>query len=169
MLPSKLILKNNTTYAGLSPSWQNGLFGGEVVFNTGMTGYVETLTDPSYAGQIVAFTYPLIGNYGIPHKKHWESKKIHASGVVVDSACENFSHQSAHFGLFEWLKKEQVPIITGVDTRALTKILRNFGTMPAVINCGNDIKTEQIKKTLKLIPFQNKNLVKQVSIKQTKL
>jgi len=150
MLPSKLTLLDNTTFAGLSPNWQNGLFGGEIVFTTGMTGYVETLTDPSYAGQIITFTYPLIGNYGVPTKKYWESKKIHASGVIVDTVCENFSHQSARLGLLEWLKKEHVPIITNIDTRSLTKILRQYGATAGVIDCARDKQTLSAKEIIKL-------------------
>src|SRR3989339_374508 len=107
--PSKLILKNGASFDGFAPAWQKQVFYGEVVFTTGMTGYVETLTDPSYAGQIITFTYPLIGNYGVPDQRYWESKKIHASGVIVGSACDNFSHQSARLGLLEWLKQEHVP------------------------------------------------------------
>ena len=76
MLPSKLILQSGEVFPGLSPEWQKGDFFGEVVFTTGMTGYVESLTDPSYAGQILVFTYPLIGNYGVPDKSLWESDKI---------------------------------------------------------------------------------------------
>ncbi len=169
MLPSKLTLLDNTTFAGLSPNWQNGLFGGEIVFTTGMTGYVETLTDPSYAGQIITFTYPLIGNYGVPTKKYWESKKIHASGVIVDTVCENFSHQSARLGLLEWLKKEHVPIITNIDTRSLTKILRQYGATAGVIDCARDKQTLSAKEIIKLLYSQNTKLVERVSTKKTKL
>ncbi|MEK7623528.1 MAG: glutamine-hydrolyzing carbamoyl-phosphate synthase small subunit [Patescibacteria group bacterium] len=134
MKPAQLILQNNVTFSGLSPAWQTDLCPGEVVFNTGMMGYIESLTDPSYAGQILTFTYPLIGNYGVPKPSLWESKKIHARGVVVSEACENWSHHEGTVSLLEWLKEQKVPIITGVDTRALTKLLRESGVMLGAIN-----------------------------------
>ncbi len=135
--PSQLLLKNGQSFPGLSPTHQKGVFHGEVVFNTGMTGYVETLTDPSYNGQILTFTYPLIGNYGVPGPGRWESKKIHLSGVVVSEACEKYSHATALRSLLEWLKDEQVPIIMGVDTRALTKIIRESGVMLGAMVSGD--------------------------------
>ena len=128
-----LHLEDGEIFKGYSPSWQKGLFSGEVVFNTGMTGYPESLTDPSYTGQILAFTYPLIGNYGIPPKEQWESLKIHARGVVVSEACQAWSHHAGTQSLLQWLESQKVPIITGVDTRALTKTLRAHGTMLGVL------------------------------------
>ncbi len=86
-----------------------------------MTGYAESLTDPSYAGQILAFTYPLIGNYGIPKADLWESPKVHASGAVIGANTLQWSHRRGLKALKEWLKEQQVPLIVGVDTRALTK------------------------------------------------
>ncbi|MEY4747100.1 MAG: hypothetical protein RLZZ416_149 [Candidatus Parcubacteria bacterium] len=124
----KLILKDGTVFEGES-------FGasvstaGEVVFNTGMTGYVESLTDPSYAGQIVVLTYPLIGNYGVPDHSTWESEKIRVSGLVVSEYSQNYSHRDAIRSLAEWLKASGVPAIMGIDTRALTKKLREHGVM----------------------------------------
>ena len=129
----EFVLQNGTVFQGFAPDWQQGNYYGEVVFTTGMTGYPESLTDPSYAGQILAFTYPLIGNYGIPAKEHWESAKIHAKGVVVSEACRDWSHHKGIQSLLEWLKAQNVPLITGVDTRALTKMLRASGTMMGVI------------------------------------
>src|SRR3989344_4937699 len=102
---------------------------GEVGFNTGMTGYVESLTDPSYAGQIVVLTYPLIGNYGVPDKKFFESQKMQIAGLVVAEYSEEYSHHAAKQSLGDWLKASGVPAITGVDTRALTKKLREHGVM----------------------------------------
>ncbi|MFQ5729396.1 MAG: glutamine-hydrolyzing carbamoyl-phosphate synthase small subunit, partial [Waddliaceae bacterium] len=128
-----LLLKNGEMFKGYSPSWQKGAFYGEVVFTTGMTGYSESLTDPSYTGQILTFTYPLIGNYGIPPKEQWESLKIHARGVVVSEACKAWSHHTGIQSLRNCLKAQQVPIIMGVDTRALTKMLRAHGTMLGVL------------------------------------
>lgn len=134
MIPSYLTLENGTIFKGISPKWQQGIFSGEVVFTTGMTGYPESLSDPSYSGQILVFTYPLIGNYGVPAPKHWESSKIHLKGVVVSETCCNWSHHSGLHSLLEWLKMEQVPIITGIDTRKLTKMLRESGTMAGSIS-----------------------------------
>ena len=102
---------------------------GEVVFNTGMTGYVESLTDPSYAGQILACTYPLIGNYGVPDSSYFESKKIQVSGLVVSEYSEQYSHYKAKQSLADWLKASGIPAITSIDTRALTKRLRKHGVM----------------------------------------
>ncbi|MBN4056974.1 glutamine-hydrolyzing carbamoyl-phosphate synthase small subunit [bacterium AH-315-J21] len=109
----------------------------EVVFNTGMVGYPETLTDPSYRGQILVCTYPLIGNYGVPEfalDKYglpigFESDKIQASGLIVTEYTADYSHHTATRSLGEWLKSENIPAITGIDTRALTKRLRTSGTM----------------------------------------
>ena len=102
---------------------------GEVVFNTGMTGYVETLTDPSYTGEILVLTYPLVGNYGVPDKKSWESTRIHIAGLIVSEYCAQYSHADALHSLADWLKESGVPAIQGVDTRALTKRLREKGVM----------------------------------------
>ena len=109
---------------------------GEVVFNTGMVGYPESLTDPSYHGQILALTYPLIGNYGVPSDEaqdglmvSLESEKIHVSGLIVWEACEEYSHWQATRSLSEWLSEHGVPGIAGIDTRQLTKLLREKGTM----------------------------------------
>lgn len=110
---------------------------GEVVFTTGMVGYPESLTDPSYHGQILVFTYPLIGNYGVPSEEcnewgfsnNFESERIWVSGVVVAQVSEEFSHHRAVSSLHQWLEHHGVPGITGVDTRALTKKLREHGVM----------------------------------------
>lgn len=99
-----------------------------------MTGYESALTDPSYAGQILVFTYPLIGNYGILPSEQWESARIHAAGVVVSSACLNWSHGKGVESLLAWLERQRVPIIIGIDTRRLTKTLREEGAMPGEIS-----------------------------------
>ncbi len=132
--PTKLVLAGGQSYEGMAPEWQSDSLIGETVFNTGMTGYVETLTDPSYAGQILVFTYPLLGNYGVPGPETWESAKIHLRGVVVSELTENWSHEGSLRSLGAWLRAQNVPIITGVDTRALTKYLRTRGTMAGVIS-----------------------------------
>lgn len=109
---------------------------GEVVFNTGMVGYPEALTDPSYRGQILVLTFPLIGNYGVPDTtiidehglpKYFESREIHIAGLVVSSYSWEHSHWAAHSSLASWLKKNGIPGIYGVDTRALTMKIRECG------------------------------------------
>ena len=134
MKKSYLLLQNGRVFEGAAPERQIGAFQGEVVFTTGMCGYYESLTDPSFADQILAFTYPLIGNYGVADKAYWESKKIYAAGVVVNESCEKWSHHSGLHSLQEWLEKEGVPLLTGVDTRALTKTLRSEGTLLGVLS-----------------------------------
>jgi carbamoyl-phosphate synthase/aspartate carbamoyltransferase len=114
---------------------------GELVFQTGMVGYPESVTDPSYRGQILVITFPLVGNYGVPSREemdsllkdvpaHFESKEIHIAGLVVATyAGEEYSHHLATSSLGAWLKEQGVPAITGVDTRALTKRIRDEGSM----------------------------------------
>jgi carbamoyl-phosphate synthase/aspartate carbamoyltransferase len=111
---------------------------GEVVFNTGMVGYPEALTDPSYRGQILVLTYPLIGNYGVPDDniqdeyklpKYFESSQIHISGLVVSSYSWQHSHWAAQKSLSKWLASNNVPAMYGVDTRELTKKLREHGSI----------------------------------------
>ena len=131
---------------------------GEVVFTTGMCGYYESLTDPSFSGQILVFTYPLIGNYGVPKMEHWESEKIHVSGVVVSSCCEGWSHHRGLRSLLEWLSEAGIPILTDVDTRALTKKLRSAGTLLGVISTRRDAKS--------FIDTNKQHLVERVSKKQ---
>jgi carbamoyl-phosphate synthase small subunit len=128
-----LVLSDGTRFSGMVPAWQPDGLAGEVVFNTGMTGYVETLTDPSYAGQILNFTYPLIGNYGVPDTDTWESTGMHLRGVVVSELTNAWSHATGTRSLLEWLREQEVPVITGVDTRALTKHLRSRGVMAGAI------------------------------------
>ncbi|OGE81334.1 MAG: carbamoyl phosphate synthase small subunit [Candidatus Doudnabacteria bacterium RIFCSPHIGHO2_01_FULL_43_23] len=176
LIQSKLVLKNGKEFNGFSPSYQRGIFFGEVVFNTGMTGYVETLTDPSYAGQILTFTYPLIGNYGVPGAKAWESKKIHVRGVIVSEACENWSHQEGQLSLLDWLRKQNIPIVTDIDTRALTKLLRDHGVMlGAIKNPGGARRASQTggqARTINQLEFSDpneENLAAIASIKKKKI
>ena len=131
----KLVLEDGTEFHGKSFGYE-GSISGEVVFNTSMTGYPESLTDPSYKGQILTLTYPLIGNYGVPGEekendmfKFFESHKIHISALIVSDYSFEYSHWNAHQSLSSWLKDNKVPAIYGIDTRALTKILREKGTM----------------------------------------
>ena len=131
--PAQLILETGEVFYGQSPENQDGEHFGEVVFNTGMTGYVESLTDPSYTGQILVFTYPLIGNYGVSHPNTWESEKIHVKGVVMSEMAANFSSHSGEKSLLDWLNEQKIPFLVGVDTRALTKRLRTQGVIPGAI------------------------------------
>ncbi len=130
---AKLILRSGETFRGTSLVHLTYPCFGEVVFNTGMTGYVESLTDPSYAGQILVFTYPLIGNYGVSPRHTWESSKIQVKAVIVAELSPFYSSHEAEFSLADWLIAENIPCLIGVDTRALTKCLREQGVSPGVI------------------------------------
>ena len=131
-----LVLDDGTTFHGKSFGYEHPV-AGEVVFNTAMMGYPESLTDPSYAGQLMVLTYPLVGNYGVPPltfrpdglADFMESEKIHASAIIVADYSEHHCHWNANESLASWLKREKVPGITGIDTRELTKVLREHGVM----------------------------------------
>lgn len=149
-----LILEDGTKIVGHSFG-AHANTSGEVVFNTGMVGYVESLTDPSYKGQILVLTYPLVGNYGVPSPEFFESKRIHVKGLVVSEYSETYSHASALRSLSEWLKRENIPALSDVDTRALTKKLRERGTMLGALTASN--------KTGKLYDPDTENQVALVS------
>ena len=131
-----LVLSDGTRFHGRSFGYEQPV-AGEVVFNTAMMGYPESLTDPSYAGQMMTLTYPLVGNYGVPPfsigndgiATFMESEKIYASAIIVSDYSEQYSHWNAVESLGDWLKREHVPGITGIDTRELTKVLREHGVM----------------------------------------
>ena len=131
-----LVLLDGTKFHGKSFGSEKPV-AGEVVFNTAMMGYPESLTDPSYAGQLMTLTYPLVGNYGVPPfsiennglATFMESDKIYASAIIVSDYSEQYSHWNATESLADWLKREGVPGITGIDTRELTKVLREHGVM----------------------------------------
>lgn len=134
---AQLVLEDGTTYAGVSFGHPESI-AGEVVFQTGMVGYVESLTDPSYCRQILVLTYPLIGNYGVPDDLekdehgipvNFESHRIWAAGLVVDECVDKYSHWSAKRSLSDWLDASGVPGLSGIDTRDLTKKIRETGTM----------------------------------------
>ncbi len=136
-----LHLEDGTSIEGLSCGY-DGDSCGEVVFSTGMTGYPQSLTDPSFASQILVFTYPLIGNYGVPKPiyqyshlmKNFESERIQVQGVVVSSHLETPSHYQMEVSLSSWLKSQKVPAISHIDTRALTLKLREKGVMLGAIS-----------------------------------
>ncbi len=140
----RLVLEDGTTFEGKSFGYEKSV-AGEVVFNTAMTGYPESLTDPSYAGQILVSTFPLIGNYGVPHATKddngipmfFESDKIHITALVISDYSFEHSHWNAEKSLSQWLKENQVPGIFDVDTRALTKIIREKGAMLGKIIVDN--------------------------------
>lgn len=147
----RLLLEDGTELVGRSYGASTAV-AGEVVFNTGMTGYVETLTDPSYKGQILVMTYPLVGNYGVPParpqgsiERPFESSRIQVQGLVVQTYVDQHSHHAANRSLAEWLKSEDVPLLSGIDTRLLTQKLREKGTMRGFILPGGDREEGQRK------------------------
>ena len=131
-----LRLEDGTEFHGTSFGYEKPV-AGEVVFNTAMMGYPESLTDRSYAGQLMTLTFPLVGNYGVPPftfeenglPTFMESEKIHVRAIIVSDYSREFSHWNGVETLADWLKREQVPGITGIDTRQLTKVLREHGVM----------------------------------------
>jgi carbamoyl-phosphate synthase small subunit len=163
---TKLVLTDGTTFEGKSFALRRGRSGlaqddmrgndmageGEVVFNTGMVGYPESLTDPSYRGQILVFTYPLIGNYGVPSEelneygfsKNFESEDIQVRGVICSQVSDEHSHFAAEKSLSDWMEKHGIPGITGVDTRALTKKLREHGVILGRIEQDNGLRTKDM-------------------------
>jgi carbamoyl-phosphate synthase small subunit len=160
LIPTRLLLKTGESFAGFSPDAQINNQTGEVIFNTGMVGYVESLTDPSYAGQILCFTYPLIGNYGVSAPDTWESIKIQVKGVVMSELAPFYSNDSAQHSLLAWLEQQKIPYMTGVDTRALTRCLREKGVIPGII-------THSAKDPKEFIEFDTIDWVKQVSISES--
>ena len=150
----KLILEDKTEIIGESFGG-NKAYAGEVVFATGMMGYPESLTDPSYKGQILVLTYPLIGNYGVPDKKFWESEKIMVSGLIVSTYNDTPSHFKSKQTLAAWFKKENVPLLEIKDTRFLTQKIREKGTMLGKI---------VFKKNIPFADPNKENLVSQVSV-----
>lgn len=150
---NKLVLKDGLSFTGKSFGAEISA-AGEVVFSTGMMGYPESLTDPSYKGQILILTYPLVGNYGIPDKKFWEADKIMISGLIVSTYINTPYHFQSRKTLGQWLKEEGVPALEIKDTRQLTQIIREKGTLLGKIVNGHDIG---------FYDPDNENLVKQVS------
>ena len=162
-----LRLEDGTEFHGTSFGYEMPV-AGEVVFNTAMMGYPESLTDPSYAGQLMALTFPLVGNYGVPSFKFredglpqfMESDKIHARAIIVSDYSREYSHWNGIETLAEWLQREHVPGITGIDTRQLTKVLREHGVMMGKILF--DDMPDQIPEA----NYSGVNFVEQVSCKE---
>ena len=141
---ARLVLEDGTELHGRLQGFPVSV-AGEVVFNTGMVGYTESLTDPSYRGQILCLTYPLVGNYGVP--PHFESGRIQAAALVVSELAEEYSHALAQKSLPQWLHEQGIPCLTGVDTRALTKRLRLRGCMLGKLVAGEqDVPLEDPNK-----------------------
>ncbi|MHB8156278.1 MAG: glutamine-hydrolyzing carbamoyl-phosphate synthase small subunit [Desulfocucumaceae bacterium] len=159
-----LALEDGTYFTG-SAFGSRGEHWGEVVFNTGMTGYQEILTDPSYCGQIVVMTYPLIGNYGI-NREDFESTKSYVRGYVVKEACDHPSNWRASYKLTDFLAREGVPGISGVDTRALTRHLRSFGTMRGVISTDGSDPAALVEKARSCPQLTGQKMVPEVSTKE---
>ena len=163
MSKAKITLEDGTILEGTAFGAKKSV-SGEVVFNTAMTGYTESLTDPSYKGQILVMTFPLIGNYGIPGEaeknqlfEFYESNKIHIEGLIVTDYSYQFSHWNAEKSLSDWLAENQVPGIHGIDTRTLTQKLRENGTMLGKIEIVDEIDFHDPNKD---------NLVAKVSVKE---
>ena len=163
----KLILEDGSTFQGKSFGYE-GSIAGEVVFNTAMTGYPESLTDPSYKGQILVLTYPIVGNYGVPREdsendlyKFFESDQLHISALVISDYSTEYSHWNAEQSLGDWLKEHKIPGIFDVDTRLITKLLREKGSM-----LGKIVFDENEPESYD--PNQE-NLVAQVSVGEKKV
>lgn len=165
--PIKLILEDGSEFTGKSFGFE-GSIAGEVVFNTAMTGYPESLTDPSYKGQILVLTYPIVGNYGVPRDeeenelyKFFESDQLHISALIISDYSFEYSHWNAERSLGDWLKQHKIPGIFDLDTRLITKILREKGSM-----LGKVVFEEKEPDTYD--PNQD-NLVARVSIGEKKI
>lgn len=165
--PIKLILEDGSIFTGKSFGHEDSI-AGEVVFNTAMTGYPESLTDPSYKGQILVLTYPIVGNYGVPREdaendlyKFFESDQLHISALVISDYSDEYSHWNAELSLGDWLKKHKIPGIFDIDTRRITKLLREKGSMLGKI-VFDDIMPKTYDPNLE-------NLVAQVSVSEKKV
>lgn len=163
-----LQLSDGTEFHGKSFGYEQPV-AGEVVFNTAMMGYPESLTDPSYAGQLLTMTFPLVGNYGVPPftfdkqtglPDFMESDRIYASALIVSDYSEQYSHWNAVESLGEWLQREKVPGITGIDTRELTKVLREHGVMMGKIFFDDE------PNNVPEADYEGVNFVDRVSVKE---
>lgn len=172
---AKLMLEDGTVFDGIGFGYPSEI-AGEVVFNTGMVGYTETLTDPSYRGQILCLTYPLVGNYGVPNPdtkdeyglpKFFESDKIQVRALLIHELSDIASHWSCTKTLDQWLYEQKIPGIYGIDTRELTKKLRVRGVMMgAVIVSEKSIGDSRIKSVLENAEYEGINFMPEVSTSQ---
>ena len=169
---AKLMLEDGTTFDGVGFGYPSEV-AGEVVFNTGMVGYTETLTDPSYRGQILCLTYPLVGNYGVPSSetkddyglpKFFESDGIQVSALLVHELSDTASHWSCTKTLDQWLYEEKIPGISGIDTRELTKKIRSRGVMMgALVVSKEPIDDARVREVLKGAKYEGLNFMPKVS------
>jgi carbamoyl-phosphate synthase small subunit len=169
---AKLMLQDGTVFDGIGFGYPSGI-AGEVVFNTGMVGYTETLTDPSYRGQILCLTYPLVGNYGVPSydikdehglPKFFESDRIQVKGLLIHDLSDVASHWSCIKTLDQWLYEEKIPGIYNIDTRELTKKLREHGVMMgAIVVSENAVNESLLKKMLASGKYEGLNFMPEVS------
>ena len=168
-----LVLEDGTVFSGIGFGAAEKV-SGEVVFNTGMVGYTEALTDPSYRGQILTFTYPLIGNYGVPPygdrdqiPLSFESREIQTLGAIVHDLCEEPSHWSSSRNVARWFRDAGIPGITSIDTRTLTIKLRSEGVMMGILEVSeNEIDIEGLRKESRTSkPYGNVDLVREVTPK----
>jgi len=163
-MEAKILLEDGTVFTGNAEEPVDSVFG-EIVFNTGMTGYQEILTDPSYAGQIVVMTYPLIGNYGV-NSDDTESNSIKPNALVVKEFSQTASNWKSSKTVTQYLTNNSTPAISGIDTRMLTKKIRNQGTMNCVVTTGEI--TDELANRLKLYKFPS-DIVSQVSRKDIEI
>ncbi len=149
--PAVLLLEDGSLFLGKGFGAETTTVA-EVVFTTGMVGYPESMTDPSYAGQVLTFTYPLIGNYGVSSlqeldpvglPRQFESESIKVSGIIVSENCERPSHWDSKRTLSEWMRGEGIPGISGIDTRALVTKLRERGVMMGVLANGVELSSRR--------------------------
>ncbi len=175
---AKLILEDGSVFDGVGFGYPSEI-AGEVVFNTGMVGYTETLTDPSYRGQILCMTYPLVGNYGVPSfdikdeyglPKFFESDNIQVKALLIHDLSDIASHWSCTKTLDQWLHEEKIPGIYGIDTRALTKKLRVHGVMmgAVVVSESSDIDEARLKRALASAKYEGLNFMPEVSTSEPK-
>ncbi|KAF9195090.1 hypothetical protein BGZ50_005155 [Haplosporangium sp. Z 11] len=185
-----LVLQDGSSYQGISFGAETKSIAGECVFQTGMVGYPESLTDPSYRGQILVLTFPLVGNYGVPSRetmdpllkdlpKHFESNEIHIAGLIVGQYSQDFSHFLAASSLGAWLKEYNIPAIYGIDTRAMTKKIRSKGVMlgkilfptavvgPTVVPADTEWMGEY--QNVDWVDPNDRNLVAEVSLKEPRI
>ncbi len=174
--PAVLLLEDGTLFPGKGFGAEATVVG-ELVFNTGMVGYPESMTDPSYSGQVLTFTYPLIGNYGVPSPqdkdvfdlpRYFESGGIKVTGIVVQEYCQRPSHWASVQTLSQWMEGQGVPGIEGVDTRALVTTIRERGVMMCVLATGPDVANRRELRRLleKAAKYDSVDYVKRVSVRK---
>ena len=171
-----LVLEDGTRLRGASFGFEESV-AGELVFTTGMVGYPESLTDPSYRGQMLVMTYPIVGNYGVPDDgedefglpKFFESNNIHISALIVSDYSHHHSHWNSQRSLSQWLTQNRVPALYGIDTRLLTKKIREKGALKARIEFEASVVLGGQPEADKFVDVNERNLVAEVSIKEPRV